>query len=479
MIDTKIACQCGNQFKFSMDLVNGRAPDGLACPTCGAPATAACNALVDFLSGREPAPPSADTRPLKQVRVVCPCGARYKFDLELAEQTMPSPVVCPNCQVDLTPLANEEIRGYIAKHAGDLAAPATAPVAAPTPAAAPTPEPVAAMPIAEPVLPATPTAPAPEPTPPVPASAPVPAPESPSPAAPAPSVTPVSDPFGPATGKSTGPNLKPLEVPKPNRPPPGSRPAAPAKPASPPPTKPAAHAAPAASAKSIAKHSHAHPAVSTGAPTLGRGAGGAVAGALLGAAIWFALLQVPASLDSAGKATALPTSWMAIVVGVLAGFGARWLGRGAGSALGGLTCGAATIVICLMAWTTMMRHVDRQVGPQLKTRYLNELANAQAVAKATDAELKVIVAQRTQNFGMGGSPSAVTDAQLKAFRDTELPKLRDFAAGKPSRAEWESQARSSARAGIEIVDLWEESIGIFGLLFFIAGILAAAKIPVK
>jgi len=32
MIETKIACQCGNRFKFGMDLVNGRAPEGLACP---------------------------------------------------------------------------------------------------------------------------------------------------------------------------------------------------------------------------------------------------------------------------------------------------------------------------------------------------------------------------------------------------------------------------------------------------------------
>ena len=136
MIDTKIACQCGNHFKFGLDLVAGRAPDGLACPTCGAPATAACNALVDYLSGRDPAPPSTDTRPRKEVRVTCTCGARYKFDLELAEQTMPAPVVCPNCQIDLTPLANEEIRAYVAKHSAGL----TPPVATPAPLAPPTPE---------------------------------------------------------------------------------------------------------------------------------------------------------------------------------------------------------------------------------------------------------------------------------------------------------------------------------------------------
>ncbi|MEQ2007187.1 MAG: hypothetical protein ABMA26_10335, partial [Limisphaerales bacterium] len=162
MIDTKIACQCGNRFKFGMDLVNGRAPDGLICPTCGAAATAACNALVDFLSGKEPATAVSGPRPVKEVKVTCTCGARYKFDLELAEKEMPSPVQCPGCQTDLTPLANEEIRSYIAKHAGDLAgATAAAPAlvvvpmvvhsTAPEPAATPTPPTPAVAP-----LPATP-----------------------------------------------------------------------------------------------------------------------------------------------------------------------------------------------------------------------------------------------------------------------------------------------------------------------------------
>lgn len=485
MIDTKIACQCGNHFKFGMDLVNGRAPDGLVCPTCGAPVTAACNALVDFLSGREPAPPSADTRPLKEVRVVCTCGARYKFDLELAEQAMPAPVVCPNCQVDLTPLANEEIRGYIAKHAGDLAAPVPAPVAAPTP------EPATVTPAAEPI-PATPTSPTPEPTPTPPASATAPPPpDSPPPAAPAPPApsapiaTPVSDPFGSATGKSSGPNLKPLEVPKPNRPPPGSKPAAPAKPASPPPTKPTAAPAappgkytPAKSSGHHNQHAHAAPAANAGGSSLGRGVGGALAGALIGAAIWFALLQIPASQGKSGP-EAFPTSWMALAVGVLAGFGARFLGRGAGPALGGVACGAGTVVICLMVWVTMMRHIDRLVLPQLKAQYLGELANAQTAIKATDAEIKIIIERRTANFGMGGPVTTVSDAAVKDFRDKDLPKLRDFAAGKPSRSEWEAPQRARMRSGFPLEDVWEETFGIFGLLFVLAGIFAAAKIPTK
>ncbi len=482
MIDTKIACQCGHHFKFGMDLVAGRAPDGLACPTCGAPATAACNALVDFLSGREPAPPSADTRPLKEVRVTCTCGARYKFDLELAEQTMPAPVVCPNCQIDLTPLANEEIRGYVAKHSAGLATSG----AISAPLAAPAPEVPALTPAAEPI-PASPASRTPDAS----ASAP-PSPASPTPTAPpapaAPTITPVSDPFGSPTGKSSGPNLKPLEVPKPNRPPPGSRPAAPAatKPASAPPAAaaaatPAAKYTPAKPAAHHNQHAHAAPAANAGEPSLGRGVGGALGGALIGAGIWFALLQIPAGAASPGKLgpDAFPTSWMALVVGTLAGFGARLLGRGTGSAFGGAACGAAIVVTCLMAWLTMMRHIDRQLGPQLKAQYVAELANAQAAIKATDAELKVVIGRTTPNFGMGGPVTSVSDDAVKAYREKELPKLRDFVAGKPSRAEWERPHRARTRAGSDLVDVWQETFGIFGLLFILAGVFAAAKIPMK
>ena len=55
--------------------------------------------------------------------------------------------------------------------------------------------------------------------------------------------------------------------------------------------------------------------------------------------------------------------------------------------------------------------------------------------------------------------------------------LRDFAAGKPSRESWEATKRSAMRANYSFEEAWQESIGIFGLLFLLAGILAAAKIP--
>ena len=414
MIDTKIACQCGNRFKFGMDLVNGRAPDGLTCPTCGAPTTAACNALLDFFSGKEPAPPSAESRPVKEVKVTCACGARYKFDLELAEREMSSAVTCPGCQADLTPLANEEILNYPAKHAPTLAAHSAAP----------------------------------------------------SPAAAATGIAVVSDPFGPApTGKS-GPNLKPMEVPKHVRPPPGTKPVAP----------PARNASPAA--KPDAQRPVAKPAAASGQPNLVMGIVGGVVGSLIGAVLWFAFLKSTAATPIDPKSTPFTTAWMGIILGVLAGVGARLLGRTKNPALGGAACVCATLTIGVMALQAMNAYTDRVLAPQLKTQYDTAFTNAGIAVKATDAELKIIIARNTPSTTMDATIK-VTDEAVQAYRAKELPVLRDLAAGKPSREKWEASKRSILRSYMPFEDAWQESIGIIGLLFLLAGSLAAAKIPMR
>ena len=414
MIDTKIACQCGNRFKFGMDLVNGRAPDGLTCPTCGAPTTAACNALLDFFSGKEPAPPSAESRPVKEVKVTCACGARYKFDLELAEREMSSAVTCPGCQADLTPLANEEILNYPAKHAPTLAAPSAAP----------------------------------------------------SPAAAATDIAVVSDPFGPApTGKS-GPNLKPMEVPKHVRPPPGTKPVAP----------PAGNASPAA--KPDAQRPVAKPAAASGQPNLVMGIVGGVVGSLIGAVLWFAFLKSTAATPIDPKSTPFTTAWMGIILGVLAGVGARLLGRTKNPALGGAACVCATLTIGVMALQAMNAYTDRVLAPQLKTQYDTAFTNAGIAIKATDAELKIIIARNTPSTTMDATIK-VTDEAVQAYRAKELPVLSDLAAGKPSREKWEASKRSILRSYMPFEDAWQESIGIIGLLFLLAGSLAAAKIPMR
>lgn len=467
MIDTKIACQCGNRFKFGMDLVEGRAPEGLLCPTCGAPATPACNSLVDFLSGKEPPAIAAGTRALKEIRVICDCGARYKFDLELAEKEMPAPVICPGCQVDLTPKANEEIRLFASRQAlpaatppkseAAPAAPAPSPVSTPAPAASPAVEtPAAATPPSAAVLPPPAAAPAP----------------SPAPTATGAAATPIEDPFGPAPTTKGGPNLKPLEVPRPNRPAPGSKPAggpaaaSGAKPASSPTAKPDPAKA-AAAAKSGAKPEAkpaAKPSSSRGVD-IKLGLAGAFGGAVLGAIIWFILL----------KTTPSSAAWMAIVVGVLAGVGARFLGRGPAPQLAKVACIIAALVISSMAWMAMLRHSDRDAEKSGEQTYQAAVASAEKAVKANDAELRLYIMQTSPSASLEGR--AVSDAELGAFKAKELPKLKELASKSPaSRAAFMAERIRMYRGAQDWADVWENAIGIFGLLMLLAGMIAPVKI---
>jgi len=509
MIDTKIACQCGNRFKFDMDLVNGRAPDGMVCPSCGAPVTPACNALVDFLVGKVPPSLGTGSRPLKEIRVVCACGARYKFDLELSEQEMPAPVTCPGCQADLTATANSEIRSYVTKRslvAETPAAPAVADtVPAPAPAASPAilpePSPVAASTTPTPLAPAaalpvlppslvTPAAIAPDSppaasldSPPAAAATPDPKPSldataasttPPTPATPAPKdaiAKPIEDPFGPAPeAKTSGPKLKPLEVPRPNRPPPGSRPATP--PAG---NKPAVPVASAASAAPGARPSSgkpgsktiAKPATNTASrePNFTVGVGGAVGGAVIGAVIWFVLL----------KATPMTAGWMAVVVGLLSGGSARLLGRGGSPKLSTISCVSSAVAIGLMIWIGMLRFSDRQAEKGLEPQYQQFVADAKLAIAADDNQLRAYIARTRPSADLDGN--LITQADIQKFRATELPKLKERATGSAAdKAKFFSERIAAYRDAQAWDEVWQETFGIFGLLLALVGIIVPAKL---
>ena len=52
---------------------------------------------------------------LVEVKIQCPCGARYKFDVEPLHGRMPAPVHCPVCGVEGTASANAIIQQKIAQ----------------------------------------------------------------------------------------------------------------------------------------------------------------------------------------------------------------------------------------------------------------------------------------------------------------------------------------------------------------------------
>ncbi len=90
-----------------------------------------------------------------KVKVECPCGTRFEFEVQPVNNRMPVAINCPGCNADATGLANE----VIAQQSAD--APAAVPVAAilPVAAAAPVAAPAPVMPAAAPPPPPPPPAP--------------------------------------------------------------------------------------------------------------------------------------------------------------------------------------------------------------------------------------------------------------------------------------------------------------------------------
>jgi cytoskeletal protein RodZ len=69
-----------------------------------------------------------------KIKVYCPCGARFEFEVEPINERMPVPINCPTCGEDATELANEIIRRQLAAPQADpvpVEAPPAAPAAPP------------------------------------------------------------------------------------------------------------------------------------------------------------------------------------------------------------------------------------------------------------------------------------------------------------------------------------------------------------
>lgn len=100
-----------------------------------------------------------------ELKVVCDCGQKLKFDVEPVNGRMPVRINCPACGADATEAANRVLAG--ASPTIVIAAPPSGlrinrPAPAPVDAIAPPPAPEAPTPVAPPRMPGTTTAPKPK-----------------------------------------------------------------------------------------------------------------------------------------------------------------------------------------------------------------------------------------------------------------------------------------------------------------------------
>lgn len=63
MVSVKIQCPCGQRYAFDVEPVNGRMPSSVSCPACGADGTAAANDVIaQSLTAKTEVPPPAGLR---------------------------------------------------------------------------------------------------------------------------------------------------------------------------------------------------------------------------------------------------------------------------------------------------------------------------------------------------------------------------------------------------------------------------------
>jgi len=161
-------------------------------------------------------------------------------------------------------------------------------------------------------------------------------------------------------------------------------------------------------------------------PSFGLGLLGGFIGALVGGVLYYFIY----------KATGV-RMFLALGVGALAGVGAHWLGKGEGSKeLGGIT-----VVFVIMAVLTAQYFVLLGLWNQVLfagyTWSVNEAKAAiQAVPTGSDAEIRMYLARQASDDEEVVKPGAVTDDQIRVFREKKLSEYRDLASGKTTKEQY-------------------------------------------
>jgi len=195
------------------------------------------------------------------------------------------------------------------------------------------------------------------------------------------------------------------------------------------------------------------------------GVAGAVAGSLIGVFIWFLLIQ----------STGSPLLVLAWGVGGLTGLGAVLLTK-----RGGLPLGVASAICALAAIISGEYLAAKAIRNQEATRragiaYRVQLEFAKEALRADSTEeFRKVLAQVN-----GTSAEEVTENQIKSFQDEQLPRLKNFALGKPSRADFvaDQQSRFAEEFNYkEYVFREDLKSGLFLMLFALLGIATAYKV---
>jgi hypothetical protein len=204
-----------------------------------------------------------------------------------------------------------------------------------------------------------------------------------------------------------------------------------------------------------------------GEPNLQMGALGAVLGGLVGMTIWFVML----------KCLNVEIGLIAWGVGGLVGFGCRVLGGGYSRQLGWIAALCALVAIVggefLATKAKFGEYLDKMIGDL----YVEQMNYAkQAVSKTTDEDLRTFLVTTRQGSEAQPKPATVTPEDLEQFRSKEMPNLKDFINGHPSKAEFDRAVRQKFNSGEMHWIILKSSLSLWTALWLFLGIGTAWRL---
>ena len=399
-----------------------------------------------------------------EIKILCECGAKFKFDVEPIDGRSPGPVNCPSCGRDQTAATDSKIREQLAaapplgapKRISILPAmPGTAPAPAPAPVAAPAVK-ISAVPAPAQVSPKMAVMEVPATVKALSVKAPGDHGEEAS-ASPAPAQVASNSP---APGS---PKMAKMEVPT------GGTA-----------LSVAGHAkkegAPAAAPVSVAEAvstpvaAPAHPAAARMAapPAIPRGSGagmgvfGAIVGAALGAIVWYFIAMNSVAL-----------TLLMVIPGVAAGFMARLFARRANQTVAVAAAVIAAVVVALTEMAVLSGLKEKFIAEDLASLYEERMALAKKAAEARNDEQvrEVMIEDPAMTFS---SAETISDEAVSKYRRNEMAALVKFAKGEPTRARFEETERRRMEQNDELAEVRVRWIGT--LIWGFTAVSAAFKI---
>jgi hypothetical protein len=213
-------------------------------------------------------------------------------------------------------------------------------------------------------------------------------------------------------------------------------------------------------------------------PSFALGLLGGFLGALVGAAIYFAIFKITGPFFMLRYVLALG-------VGGLTGWLAHMLGKGEGSKeLGGLAAAftvvgilAAQYFLTLEKWHSNedLNNVNQAIQDG---GYAESVKQAKEVVKAiptgSDAEIRMYIAKQQAEEGQPPKPETIGNDEVKVFRDNELTNYLDLASGKLTKeAFWAKNGfdPKQAKKILDTEDTAESGLAVI-VAIFKAGIIS-------